>query len=251
MITPISQNVYGGIYAKHIVYPENSIKLNLPAGGIRAQTLYAATTRPPNGSCLEVGTAYTTQPNVDASAIKTIPVLYVYDFCAAGGGNFVKGPDADTGILIDQQFIDKYAQANAQGMQAYEMQIFTRDYPISSNSTWYAQLRNKQTGNWETLYSDKGQADDNRGWSIFETYYQQGQCSESLPILGVDQVSLLNTRTGVWELLSGSMPLLRLRVDQGGEQNDNCFVADSTGPATYIVLPSPAVYYSWSVKSQQ
>ncbi|MBB5344463.1 hypothetical protein HDF10_002442 [Edaphobacter lichenicola] len=253
MMIPASQNIYSGIYAKHLVYAEKTISLRLPASATSQQVLYAATTRPPNGSCLEVGTAYITQPSADPNAVKTTPALYVYDFCAPGGGNFVRGPipgpSATDGILIDQSFVGKYAQAKVQNLPAYEIEIFTKDYPITANSTWYATIFNHQTGKWETLFSDRGMADDNRGWSIFETYYQSGQCSEGLPILGADQISLLNALSGRWELLNSSMPLLTLSVDQGGTQNNNCFVADPTGPASYKLLPDSPDYYMWSVNT--
>jgi hypothetical protein len=252
MIVPGSQSSYSGIYAKHIVYPEDAFTLSLPSDATRQQTLYAATTRPPNGSCLEVGTAYTTQPSANPAAIKTFPVLYVYDFCAPAGGNFAIGPTTTSnGILIDQLFLDKYTKPADNGRRAYEIEIFTKDFPISASTTWYAQILNQQTSKWETLYSDHGLADDNRGWSIFETYYQKGMCPESLPILGADQISLFDSRRGAWQLVTKEMPLLTLSIDQGGVQNNNCFVADSTGPASYSVLPVPPIYYSWSVESQQ
>jgi hypothetical protein len=247
MILPTAQNVYAGIYVKHLVYSSAEIKLSIPPNASAQQILYAATSRPPNGSCLEVGTAYITEPNTTV----TNAVIYVYDFCTPSGGDFVVPPTVAGGKLVDSQFLSTYAQTTAMGVPSYELEIFTKDYPVTSSSTWYAQIHNQLTNKWDILYTAKGMADDNRGWSIFETYYQAGLCSESLPVLGADQISLLNSLTGNWELVSANLPLLEVATDNGGAHNNNCFVDDRTGPASYVLLPTPPTYYTWSVTSRQ
>jgi hypothetical protein len=247
MILPTAQNPYAGIYVKHLVYSSAEIKLRIPPDATAEQILYAATSRPPNGSCLEVGTAYITEPN----ATLTNAVMYVYNFCTPNGGDFVIPPTVADGKVIDSQFLSTYAKTTAMGPPAYELEIFTKDSPPTSSSTWSAQIYNQVTSKWDNLYTAQGVADDNRGWSIFETYYQAGMCSESLPILGADQISLLNAVTGNWELVSTSMPLLQTSTDNGGVHNNNCFVDDRTGPASYVLLPNPPIYYSWSVMSRQ
>jgi hypothetical protein len=177
--------------------------------------------------------------------------MYAYNFCTPSGGDFVIPPTVADGKVIDTQFLTTYAQTTALNLQAYELEIFTKDYPVTSSSTWYAQIHNHLTNQWDNLFTAKGKADDDRGWSIFETYYQAGVCSESLPLLGADQISLLNSVTGRWELVSAGMPLLDVTTDNGGSHNNNCFVDDATGPASYVLLPTPPTYYTWNVTSRQ
>jgi hypothetical protein len=242
------QNEYSGIYIRHVVYPTSTVRLRVPPAAQDEQILYAATSRPPNGSCLEVGTAYVTEPH----ATVTNTVLYVYNFCKAGGGDFEIPPTLQKGRIVDLSFMDKYVAVKALDLPAYELRIFTRDYPLTDSSTWYAQIHNQKTNDWETLFQAKGIADDLRGWSIFETYYQPGLCSEALPLIGADQISLLRKgSTDTPELAGATMPPLTVRFHDGKSEKYNCFVDDSTGLASYQVLPAPPVYYQWSVSSKQ
>lgn len=244
---------YRGIFAVHPVYPTGSVHLKLPQGATRTQILYAATTRPPNGSCLEMGTAYTTNVN----STQTNVSIYVYDFCKPGGGDWAIPPMPTEGmvspIVVDEQFMNTYGKAQAGDIHssAYAISIFTPDLNISSHSKWYAQLFNYKTGQWETKYTTQGSfPDDERGWSIFETYFQEGLCSESLPQLGAEQISLFNAITKTWEPISNKLQDLPVKVSHGGEHNHNCFVADSTGPASYVLGPEPPIFTWWSVSSR-
>jgi hypothetical protein len=242
---------YTGVFALHAVYPTGSIRLTLPDHATRTQILYAATTRPPNGSCLEVGTAYVT----DINTKQTAATVYVYDFCKAGGGDFAIPPiptDDKQPIQIDNDFMVTYAGAQTSDIPAYALAIYTPDSTITSSSTWYAQLFNYRTKQWQTLYSTTGSFPyDPRGWSIFETYFQSGLCSESLPPLGADEISFFNASTQTWERAAAQMPSgLAVHISYGGAHNNNCFAADPTGPASYLVVPQPPAFYWWQVRSR-
>ena len=245
-----SNSPYTGVCAVHAVYPTGKIQLKLPDNATRTQILYAATTRPPNGACIEVGTAYTTDVNTN----KTTAGVYVFDFCKPGGGDFAIPPMPVNGkqpIAVDQSFMETYAGASTQGIPAYAISIFTPDSTISSNSKWYAQLYNYKTQQWDTIYSTQGFFwYDTRGWSIFETYFQAGLCSESLPPLGADQLSFFNSISQTWESVAPQMTQMGVHISYGGSHNNNCFVADATGPASYSVMPSPPVFYWWQVVSK-
>jgi hypothetical protein len=242
---------YTGVFAVHAVYETGKIQLKLPANPTRTQILYAATTRPPNGSCIEVGTAYTT----DINTKQTTVTVYVFDFCKPGGGDFVIPPipvDGKNPIMVDDTFMSTYAGASTQGIPAYAVAIFTPDSVISNNSTWYAQLFNYQTKAWDTLYSTQGSfPSDPRGWSIFETYFQAGLCSETLPPLGADELSFFNPANKTWEQVAQQMSGgLAVHISYGGIHNNNCFVDDPTGKASYVVTPQPPVFYWWRVISK-
>ena len=242
---------YTGAFALHGVYQTGTIQLKLPEGATRTQILYAPTTRPPNGACLEVGTAYTT----DIATKQTVGNVYVFDFCKPGGGDFAIPPIAVAGqpapIAIDGDFMTTYAGAVTHGNPAYAVAIFTTDSAISGASTWYAQLFNYKTKQWETKYSTQGSfPEDPRGWSIFETYFQAGLCSESLPPLGADGLSFFNSATQSWDRVAKQMQSLPVHISYGGTHNNNCFVADQTGLASYTVAPTPPEFYWWQVLSQ-
>jgi hypothetical protein len=241
---------YTGVFALHSVYQIGTIQLKLPATATKTQILYAPTTRPPNGACLEVGTAYTT----DITTKQTVATVYVFDFCKPGGGDFAIPPIAVAGrpepILIDTNFMTTYAGAVTHDSPAYAVAIFTTDSTVSSTSNWYAQLFNYTTKQWETKYSTQGSfPEDPRGWSIFETYFQAGLCSESLPPLGADELSFFNSATQAWERVAKQLQGLPVHISYGGTHNNNCFVADQTGPASYTVAPTPPEFYWWQVLS--
>lgn len=240
---------YSGVFAVHAVYSVGELKLKLPDDAIRTQTLFAATTRPPNGACLELGTAYTT----DLATKKTTAALYVYDFCKPNKPDWGIAPfpvDGQAQIKIDDQFLQTYAGAAVEKARAYSMMIFTKDVPPSKDSLWLAQLYNYDTKTWDTVYQSKGvYIYDPRGWSIFETWYQKGQCSESLPLLGANKLAYFNYSTAAWESVAQHMKGLDTYINHGGDQN-NCFKDDSTGHATYTISPEPPAYEKWSVTSK-
>ena len=248
---PLGGGPYTGAFAIHAVYKTGTITLKLPVNATRTQILYAPTTRPPNGACLEVGTAYTT----DITTKQTSASVYVYDFCKPGGSDFAIPPIAVDGqpqpIVVDDDFMATYAGAMTKNhIPAYVVAIFTPDSAVSGTSTWYAQLFNYKTKEWDVKYSGHGSfTADPRGWSIFETYFQAGLCSESLPPLGADQLAFFNPKSQAWEALAQQMQQLSLHISTGGSQNNNCFVADQTGPASYKVAPTPPEFYQWQVLS--
>jgi hypothetical protein len=241
---------YSGVFAVHAVYSSDAIHLSLPPGATRTQTLFAATTRPPNGSCLEVGTSYTT----DVGANSTKAAMYVFDFCKPTKPDWGLAPfptGGKTPMYVDADFVDTYARGKIQNIPAYTLTIFTKDLPLSSESVWYAQLYNYKTKGWDTLYQSKGLFElDPRGWSIFETWFQQGQCSESLPVLGAEQLAYYNSSTSKWDAVVPQMNSLKNYVSQGGSQNNNCFTDDHTGPASYSIQAIPPNYSGWKVVSR-
>lgn len=57
------------------------------------------------------------------------------------------------------------------------------------------------------------------------------------------------------EVLAGygaapSFPFPLPKITRGGEHNNNCFVADPTGSASYNVAPNPPAFSWWHVISQ-
>jgi hypothetical protein len=175
--------------------------------------------------------------------------VYAYDFCMAGGPNWGKR------VAVTQQFLDTYAGATAHGQRAYALAIYTSDNTTTETSTWRAELYNFNKQQWEEFYTSRATPNafalfDRRGWSIFETWYQPGQCSKSLPVLGVEGLAYYQPFTKQWESLTETMAPqggspLRNHTDLGG----SCFVADSHGPASYHLLPDVPSYNTWKVDS--
>lgn len=205
-----------GVYAVHRIYTESEFSLTPPQNATQAQTLYAPTTRPPNGSCLEVGTAYRTAPGQP-----TRVTVYVYDFCNKSGYFAFEHP-------ADQTFLDTYAGAKIDNQRAYALAIFTADPMISSNTSWYAQLYNFHLRRWDTLYHTSGYyADDKRGWTIFETWFNPGQCSKNLKPLVAADISYYDADSHRWFDADNQMTGLTMMAHGGAD----CF--DPNGPPSY------------------
>lgn len=233
---------FTGVFAVHSIYSPAEFQLQLPTGATAVQTLFAPTTRATNGACLEVGTAYTTAPSSGNTQVE----VYAFDFCMPGGPNW------GVHIPVNQQFIDKYAGATAVGRPAYALAIFTTDAKVASNSVWHAQLFNFQTQTWDEIYSRQGsyQDWDPRGWSIFETWYQPGQCSAALPQLGVEGLAYYEPIGKQWLKLAETLsPVNAAPLHNYVHLGGSCFVDDATGPASYRLLPKQPAFDSWSVSS--
>jgi hypothetical protein len=224
---------FTGVLALHAVYQTGTLQLSLPQNATRTQTLFAPTTRAPNGSCLEVGTKYETQIGQPTTA-----TLYVFDFCKPTPQFVLWKP-------IDSNFISTYAGGSLQGQHAYSLAIFTTDAAVSLTSAWSSLLYNYQTKKFDSLWTSTGAYTyDPRGWSIFETWYQQGQCSEALPRLGATGLAYFNPSTKKWEGLAPTMPGLTNYVHSGG----NCFLANHDEGPSYQIVSAPT-YNSWTVTS--
>jgi hypothetical protein len=223
---------YTGVFAVHSVYAAASIVLNTPVDATRTQTLFAPTTRPPNGSCLEAGTAY----EMPSNGKRTNATFYIYDFCKTPPGFF----KAD----ISGTFIETYAGAQISDVPAYVVSIFTPVGRISHESIWYAEIFNYQSRSWEYIYSSRGFfRSDPRGWSIFETWYNQGQCSQSLPTFSATELAFFNALSQEWEPLRHQMHGLSTYLHGGS----NCFEDDEHGDASYALrLVAPD---TWQVSS--
>ena len=181
---------YAGVTAAHIFYTSAEFKLTLPPQAHLSQTLYAPTTRRPNGSCLELGTAYVTNPNED-----TRVSVYAYDFCKPNLSGFGRQ------VPVDQGFLNNYSSSTTDSKKYYVVSIATNAPSPGIKANWNSSLYNFATKQWDVFYSSTGLSDDARGWSIFETWYQKGQCSKSLPSLRSWNIQFKNSTTGKWELL--------------------------------------------------
>jgi hypothetical protein len=228
---------YLGVSALHIVYAPGNLVLKVPAGATQDQTLYSPTTRPPNGSCLEMGTNYTTQ----VGAATTSASVYVFDFCRSPM-NFVVTIPVDSNFMA--KYTKTYADAPINGQSAYSISIFTPDTTVSNQMRWYAEIWNNQLNDWEVLYTTQGiYSGDIRGWSIFETWYRAGQCSPSLPLMTAVQLRYYNASTVNWEPVADNMQGLQNSIHAGG----NCFSFNVT-PASYKVSEIPTLS-AWQVTS--
>jgi hypothetical protein len=229
---------YAGVVATHVIYTPDQFTLQFPVGAQGTQTLFAPTTRPPNGSCLEMGTSYTTiqgQP--------TIVTVYVFDFC--GGLQFAKK------LKVDDNFIHDYTVVNKDGNREYTIGIATNATTIGQSANWNGSLYNYATNKWDVVYSRTGIYSDLRGWTIFETWYKKGQCSKSLPKLTANNLAYKDIISGKWASVTQNMDHMTVNQHDGQNSdltNTNCFHADNTGPASYefsVVIPDS----SWQVIS--
>lgn len=143
------------------------------------QTLYAPTTRPPNGSCLEMGTAYTTP----FRGAQTAVYVYVYDFCKSPR-HFV------CTIPVDATFIQSYVQAVPNGQSTYKIRIMPNGDSLIATTVWSAMIYNNVKHDWDTLAVSQGFVrSDYTGW----TWYEKGQCSRTLKAIQASNIAYYNS----------------------------------------------------------
>lgn len=227
---------YAGMWGRHVIFPD-SAEFNLPIPENSGdedivQILYAPTSRPPNGSCLEVGTAYRTRLGGS-----TTSSMYVYDFCSTP-------PNCPSGFCewaLDESFVENYTEKSENALRTYVFRIWTSAALISSKTVWSADLWNFREKAWVTFHSSKGwKGDDLRAWSIFETYFQPGQCSKFSPKFVATNLGFYDLTSKTWQNLTATMKYGVItfthdgkQVDGKGNRYSTCFNDDSTGPASY------------------
>lgn len=224
---------YLGVEAVHLLFKIGDFKLEVPPGAQGIQRLYAPTTRPPNGGCLEVGTAYTTI----AGQANTSVHVYVYDFCSSPR-RFTRT------IVVDDTFLHQYAREQAPGVLAYKIRIMPDSGSISSRTKWSAMIYNYTDQNWTTLSTSRGFVrSDLNGWSIFETWYKKGQCSKTLKSISATEIAYYNALNDKWEPIADHMPPLVNQMHSGG----NCFMnQDSNNLASYTIMQLQSAH-GWKV----
>jgi hypothetical protein len=114
-------------------------------------TIYTPTMYPPGGSCVELVTMYTAGQHVVAA----------WDWC--------RSIAFEASVPIDSGFLATYTDGGA--VPAYTGRVIRTD---AASNTWSAQLYNRTTGRWDTLYAQSGTNQSGRtdGWDINELYSQ-------------------------------------------------------------------------------
>ncbi len=114
-------------------------------------TIYTPTMYPPGGSCVELVTMYTAGTHAVAA----------WDWC----DNIA----FEASVPIDSGFLATYTDGGA--VPAYTGRVVRTD---AASNTWTAQLYNRTTGSWDTLYTQSGTNQSGRtdGWDINELYSQ-------------------------------------------------------------------------------
>jgi hypothetical protein len=219
---------YTSIYAVHTLYP--TFNLAYPSGQSGNEYLFAPTTK---AGCLENVTVYVN------GGSGTQPQFSVFDWCNNGGYILV--------LNIDNTFVNKYVRKLSNGDTAYVTEVYTAASKPRAGTVWKSLIFNNLTGHWDTMKSLIQQNPPTyNGWSIFETYFLPGPCPTT-PAIAATRIKQYDTVTKTWRLMTPTLPGLSTSVTTGPP--GDCFVADSTGPATYrLKLISPD--YSWKVHSR-
>lgn len=219
---------YTSLYAVHTLYPKFS--LPYPSGQSGNEYLFAPTTK---AGCLENVTVYVN------GGYGTQPQFSVFDWCNSINYIYVHN--------IDPSFVEKYVR-KVNGLPAYVTEIYTADGNPTTGTVWKSLIFNNQTSRWDAMVSLTQQNPPTyNGWSIFETYFLPGPCPAT-PRIAATHIQQYDTITMTWKLMTPSLPGLSTGVITGPP--GSCFVADSTGRATYrLKLPSPD--YSWNIQSRK
>lgn len=112
-------------------------------------TIYTPTMYPPGGSCVELVTMYTA----------SVHAVAAWDWCHSIA--------FEASVPIDSGFLATYTGGGA--VPAYTGRVIRTD---AGSNTWTAQLYNRTTGRWDTLYTQSGANQSGRsdGWDINELY---------------------------------------------------------------------------------
>lgn len=154
--------------------------------------LYAPTLKAPDGSCVELTTAYTPDG----------AYLWAWDWCVS--------IDAAKTVPLDSTFVSTYT-TTTNGHTAYSM------YEAKTNvakNTWTVYLYNYTTHSWNTFYSQSGtdQSGAPEGWDMFEVYTTPTTtgangpyCSEiSGDTFESSHIQIYNASTGGWHAASAT-----------------------------------------------
>jgi len=211
-----------GIRGWNAVYRSTDFSLPLPAGATagKKEFLYAPTSRPPNGSCLEVGTAYQTD-----FQSPTAVFLYVFDFCGITR-RFLRW------IKIEDLEKASYLKQGPNSSYMYYFSISPDMVPVSGTTKWTAELFNFAHRSLDRLAQSQGVSSDGRGWSIFETYYEQGQCPRSLPRIYSEGIEVMDEISNKWTPSNPSEGL-DYKIYDSASPAAYCFHNDASGLASY------------------
>lgn len=204
---------YTSFYAVHTLYPR--FALSYPAGQMGTEWLFAPTSK---AGCLENVTVYV------SSGSGTQPQFSVYDWCNNGGYILTKN--------VDPTFVSKYVRTISPGETGYVTEIYAASLKPTAGTVWKSLIYNHVTLRWDTMTSlvERNPPTYN-GWSIFETYYVPGHCSTT-PIVAASHIEIYDTVLRKWVLLTPTLPGLSTSSFPGPP--GDCFVADTTGPASYV-----------------
>jgi hypothetical protein len=227
---------YFGISGWHSIYLAKDIDLALPTGGLTGiQYLYAPTARPPNGACLEVGTAYKREAGKPTQVF-----LYAFDFCS-DEHQFVRW------LPFGDEEAKTLTRTSDVGGLMYLFEIHSNTPVLGGGTVWTANLFDFKANVWKHLAQSTGISSDLRGWSIFETYYQAGQCSKSLPLLFSRNIQLFDGARLSW-VAAQPTPGPLYRIYDSTSQAAHCFHNDATGAASYL-FSLDSKQGSWQVSS--
>lgn len=165
-----------------------SLNLNLPTPGpAGAIWLYAPTTLPPAGSCIEGVVRHERTIFVPT----TIHYLGWYDWCTTSNQWHLAPMDAS--------FQSKYVRTY-NGKPTLAISIVS---PVSGPATdcWYANLYNYNVGGWEGVFQSCGTSMSgwgNTGWTMWEAYNMGEVGCPVLPSIRSMEIQLANPSTSQW-----------------------------------------------------
>jgi hypothetical protein len=203
--------------------------------------LYAPTMHPPNGSCLEAGTAYYNGGSYTDN--QTHMYIYAYDFC--GGPSREIHPDTVPG------WFDTYVRRSPDGFPEYTVQICNCIAP----TIWSQRYYNYRTHRFDTFYKTSGTYTGfgDGGWTQFETKYNVpvgtlAPCSPNLPSIEESNVRFYSGRRPIFlDATNSSLDQPEPGETSFGAYGD-CFNSNVT-PASYRFTLPYGTHRTWQVVS--
>ncbi|KAA2264071.1 carbohydrate-binding protein [Solihabitans fulvus] len=143
-ILPPNEGAGDGMSATHAVFPDLKISQD-------GDFLYAPTSKPGAGGCVEVVTSYSSYYG---------PQIWAWDWC--GSGNLEKQ------VNVDSTFTATYT-TTVNGHLSYSVRNVQTN---AASNAWTAYLFNYRTNTWDAFFSSSGQdqSASTYGWDVFEIY---------------------------------------------------------------------------------
>jgi hypothetical protein len=215
---------YTGMYTENTAYSADEFPLSYPVGATGSQELFSVLTRPPQGGCYSPSTV----------ALNTGTQAYmffvVFDYCGAS-------PTAALAAQIDANFKKYYVAPNSDDLPVYKTLVFTTDATAGPTSRWYLLLWNYVTAQYDVALQRTGQSTTTFGYSVWESLYRPGLCSNGLAPSASDNMTLLNSSTHTYDTVAPTMTGTTSVTIPSGTLA--CFNTDITGMWTNAFYPDP------------
>jgi hypothetical protein len=222
----------GDFYAAHEALSAANVIMATPSPDdpMQFEAAYAPTTHGPNGNCLELSTMYTTGLSTPLGT--TDARLGVWDFCN-NGGKWVGA------IEMDQNFFNSYVETYTNGNGTPE---FIVESVLGTDNAWHFLIYDPYNSTWydkyDTTPGETASFNGGQGWSMFETHYAMGDCSD-IPATSMSGLRYYVNNTWVYASMTSTFTY------PNPADNTSCFDNSDGTESPYYEMWFPPADWGW------